>query len=293
VSWVIETEGLGRRYGSAWALRDVTLRIPTGSIVALVGVNGAGKSTLLHLLVGMLRPTEGRVAVLGKEPSDAASFLSHVGFVSQDAPLYGDFTVSELLHLGGALNPSWDDATARSRLRAVGVPLDRRSRQLSGGQRAQVALALAIGKSPDVLLLDEPLASLDPLARRAFLQSLIGAAATSHMTIVLSSHMISDLERICDFLVVVADGRLQLSGDLETLLDEHRWVTGPRDALDRLAARSVVVGSSHVDTGRVLVRSRRPLVDPALSSASVKLEELVLAHLEDRRAPEPIHLVEV
>jgi ABC-2 type transport system ATP-binding protein len=228
------------------------------------------------------------------EPTDSPSFLARVGFVAQDCPLFGDFTVSELMHMGRALNPSWDDATVRDRLQEVRVPFNRRARQLSGGQRAQVALALAVGKRPELLVLDEPLSSLDPLARRAFLQTLIAAAATSEMTVVLSSHMISDLERVCDFLVIVADGRLRLGGDLETLLGEHQWVTGSPEALKRLAARSLVIGPSRGRVaGRLLVRSDAALIDPTLSPGRVTLEDLVLAYLEPGQSEPLTHLVEV
>jgi ABC-2 type transport system ATP-binding protein len=192
----LEATGLGKRYRRTWALRDCTLELPRGRIAALVGPNGAGKTTLLHLAVGLLAPTEGAIRVLGEPPGGDPALLARVGFVAQDAPLYGDFTAAELLRLGARLNRRFDQALARDRLGRLGVPLDRRADRLSGGQRAQVALALALAKRPELLLLDEPVASLDPLARREFLQVLMGSVAEQDLTVLLSSHLLADLERV-------------------------------------------------------------------------------------------------
>ncbi|MDP9240105.1 MAG: ABC transporter ATP-binding protein [Actinomycetota bacterium] len=287
----IETLGLGRRFGHLWALRDCTLQVPVGSVAAIVGPNGAGKTTLLNLIVGLLPASEGEVTVFGRRPASAPEFLASVGFVAQDCPLYPGFTAIDVLRMGRSLNPRWDDAAARERLSAAKVPLDRRVSKLSGGQRAQLALALAIGKQPDVLVLDEPLASLDPIARRDFLQSLMAIAAGG-TSVMLSSHLIGELGRTCDFLIVICDGRLRLAGDIDSLLAEHHWVVGSSDAVTRLPDGVQVVTSSRQDRhARLLVRTSDPLLNPALQTTPVDLEDLVLAYLEQDDAAEH-HLTE-
>jgi ABC-2 type transport system ATP-binding protein len=186
----LETNGLGKRYGRAWALRDCSLTLPAGRVAGLVGPNGAGKTTLLHLAVGLLRPDSGLVRVLDGTPRE---ILPRIGFVAQDTPLYRDFHAADLIRMGSKLNKRWDSNFVRDRLEHLRIPLDRKTGQLSGGQRAQVALALARAKQPDLLLLDEPVASLDPLARREFLQVLMGGVAEHGTTVLLSSHLVADL----------------------------------------------------------------------------------------------------
>jgi ABC-2 type transport system ATP-binding protein len=190
---------------------------PRGRIAALVGPNGAGKTTLLHLAVGLLAPTTGSIRVLDRVPGDPG-LASQVGFVAQDIPLYRDFTAAEHLTMGRKLNRRFDETLARGRLERVAVPLERRVGTLSGGQRAQVALTLALARRPELLLLDEPLASLDPLARREFLQALMGSVAEQGVTVVLSSHLLADLERVCDYLIVLSSARVQVLGPVEELL---------------------------------------------------------------------------
>jgi ABC-2 type transport system ATP-binding protein len=281
VTAAVEATGAGRRYGDLWALRDCTLALPAGSITAVVGPNGAGKTTLLNLLVGLLPVSEGQLRVVGEQPSSKPGFLGRVGFVAQDCPLYKEFSVADLLRFGRTMNPSWDDALARARLAAAEVPLARRAGRLSGGQRAQVALALAVAKRPQVLLLDEPLASLDPLARREFLKTLLDSAAESGITVVLSSHLIGELARVSDHLVVIRDGRVRLAGELDRLLGEHHWVTGSPDQAARLPSGvEVLAESRHERHTRLLVRTRQPLLNPALTVSPIDLEELVLAYLE-------------
>ena len=199
MSAILQATGLGKRYGDEWALRDCSLELPAGRVAALVGPNGAGKTTLLHLAVGLLAPTSGRIEIFGSPPRRNRSVLERVGFVAQDTPLYPSFKVGEMLTLGRRLNRRWDGQWAEDRLRGLGIPLGKRVGALSGGQRAQVALALALAKRPELHLLDEPVASLDPLARREFLQALMDSVAETGLTVVLSSHLIADLERVCDF----------------------------------------------------------------------------------------------
>ena len=274
----IDAENLGRRYGSHWALRGCSLQIPTGRVVGLVGPNGAGKTTLLHLAVGLLDPSEGRIATLGSDPRRHREVLERVGFVAQDTPLYPTFTVADTLTLGRRLNRNWDDVAARERLGALDIPLGRRVANLSGGQRAQVSLALALAKRPQLLLLDEPVASLDPLARREFLQSLMDAVAESGITVVLSSHLIADLERTCDFLVLLRQAEVRLADDIETILARHRLLIGPRrHGTGSGIAR--IVRESHTDKQSTLVvEVDGPIADPAWSVNEVDLEELVLAY---------------
>jgi ABC-2 type transport system ATP-binding protein len=290
----VEANGVGRRFGKFWALRECTLQLPAGSITAVVGPNGAGKTTLLNLLVGLLPPSEGDVRVLARTPSNDPRFLATIGFVAQDCPLYKEFSAADLLRLGRELNPRWDEAIARERLAGAGVPLDRRAGKLSGGQRAQVALALAVAKRPDLLVLDEPLASLDPLARREFLQSLMATASSTGATVVLSSHLIGELARVCDHLIVIAAGQVRLAGDLDQILDEHRWVSGSPSDTDRLPQGvDVIAETRHERHTRLLAHVEGPLLNPALTVESVGLEDLVLAYLErthdraERTAPLP------
>src|SRR5262245_50620581 len=264
----LQTDRLGKRYGRLWALRDCTLGMPQGRIIALVGPNGAGKTTLLQLAAGLLAPTEGSIRVLGEAArANTPAALARVGFVAQDHPLYKGFTVADLLTMGRHLNltGAWDQALAERRLGALGIPLRRRAGKLSSGQQAQVALAMALAKRPRLLLLDEPVSSLDPLARREFMQTLMGAVVEDGLTVVLSSHVVAELERVCDHLVVLAAGRIQLAGDIDELLASHRLLTGPRADAKVLRQVPGVLRTSHGDRQTsLLVRSSpdRPPVHP-------------------------------
>jgi ABC-2 type transport system ATP-binding protein len=281
VTAVLRAQALGKRYGRLWALRDCTLDVPAGRVVGLVGPNGAGKTTLLHLAVGMLTPTAGTIEVLGGRPAAGPAQLAKVGFVAQDSPTYAGLSVEDHLQLGARLNPRWDDATARDRIRRLGLELSRRAGRLSGGQRAQLALTMGVAKRPDLLILDEPVASLDPLARREFLQDLMEAVAERELSVVLSSHLVSDLERVCDHLIVMVGSRVQLSGDIDTLLATHHRLTGPRRDPSRLPADQHVVSASHTDRqSTFLVRSEGPIHDPAWTVGQLGLEDLVLAYMD-------------
>jgi ABC-2 type transport system ATP-binding protein len=277
----LETRGLSKRYGSQWALRDCTLEIPAGSVTALVGPNGAGKTTLLSLAVGLVDATDGEVFVLGwsarREPQ---LVLPRVGFVAQDHPLYRGFTVAETLKLGRKLNPRWDDELARGRVERFGIPLSKKVGKLSGGQQAQVALTLALAKQPELLVLDEPIASLDPLARREFLQSLMEAAAEGGLTILLSSHIVVDLERICDHLVILTAGQVQLAAPIEQIVAGHRVLSGPRTDTATVARVHSVIQESHTDRQTtLLVRANGHVYDSSWQIDEVALEDVVLAYL--------------
>ena len=277
----LETRGLGRRYGSQWALRDCTLEIPRGTVTALVGPNGAGKTTLLRLAVGLTRPSAGSVRALGLDPREqAAEALPRVGFLAQEHPLYGGFTVDEMLRVGRELNPYWDDDAARTRVAELDLPLGKKVRSLSGGQRAQVALTLALAKRPELLLLDEPVASLDPLARREFLQSVVEAVAEHELTVVLSSHILAELERVCDHLVILTAGRTRLVGSIEEIVASHRLLTGPRDEAEEVARMHEVVRESHAERQTtLLVRANGHVYDSRWTVHELDLEEIVLAYL--------------
>jgi ABC-2 type transport system ATP-binding protein len=284
----MEARRLGRRFGARWALRDCSLRLPAGGVIGLVGPNGAGKTTLLRLAAGALRPSTGEITVLGRPVTDRPASLAAVGFVAQDKPLYPGFTVAEMLRFGSALNPRWDDAMPRERLAGLGIPLEQRAGRLSGGQRAQVALAIALGKQPRLLLLDEPVASLDPLARRQFFQSLMEEVATRQMTVVLSSHLLDDLDRSCDYLVLLSASRVQLAGPTEELIAGHRALTGPADHVQAIEGGHTIVAAEA--TGRLaklLIRLGGPLHDPAWTVRDVSLEELVLAYMSHPGTAQP------
>jgi ABC-2 type transport system ATP-binding protein len=222
VTAVLQSRGLSKSYGHRQALTDCTLSIPAGHITGLVGPNGAGKTTLLNLAVGLLVPTSGTIEVLGGTPASGPAQLAKVGFVAQDSPTYAGFTVADHLRLGAHLNPGWDAALARDRIEQLGLDPRQRAGKLSGGQRAQLALTLALAKQPELLILDEPIASLDPLARSEFLRSLAEFAAAPQVSIVMSSHLVSDLERVCDYLIVLVASRVQLAGPVTELLASHR-----------------------------------------------------------------------
>ncbi|MGD0700401.1 MAG: ABC transporter ATP-binding protein [Trebonia sp.] len=278
---VIEAEGLGKRYRKQWALTDCTLSIPAGHVAGLVGLNGAGKTTLLNLATGMLAPTAGTIEVLGGRPAAGPEQLARVGYLAQDAPVYAGLSVADHLKLGAHLNPGWDDPLARRRIDQLGLDPGRKAGKLSGGQRAQLALTLALGKRPELLILDEPVASLDPLARREFLGDLMETVAQEQVSIVLSSHLISDLERVCDYLVVLADSRVRIAGPVDELLAAHRVLSGPRRDEDTLPAGIHVVSASHTDRqSTLLVRADGAVLDPAWTVSEVGLEDLVLAYMK-------------
>ncbi|HTW02002.1 MAG TPA: ABC transporter ATP-binding protein [Streptosporangiaceae bacterium] len=293
---VIETEGLGKRFRRLWALADCTLSVPAGHVVGLVGPNGAGKSTLLNLAAGLLAPTAGTVQVLGGPPPARPEQLARVGFLAQDAPVYAGLSVAEHLKLGARLNPGWDGEFARRRIDWLGLDPGQKAGQLSGGQRAQLALTLAIGKRPELLILDEPVASLDPLARREFLEDLMEAIAERELSVVLSSHLMADLERVCDYLIVLVGSRVRVAGPVEDLLATHHLLTGPRRDPSTLPAGQQVITASHTDRQTtLLVRTSEPILDPAWTVSEVGLEDMVLAYMRQaagggRRRPLENHL---
>jgi ABC-2 type transport system ATP-binding protein len=289
MSAVIETTGLGKAYrrhwtGRHWALRDCTLAIPAGRIVGLVGPNGAGKTTLLNLAVGLLTPSAGGIEVLGRRPAGRGGQQGRVGFVAQDTPMYARLSVADHLRLGGWLNVDWDAALAEHRIDEAGLDPGQRAGSLSGGQRAQVALTMAIARHPELMILDEPVASLDPLARREFLGSLMEAVAEHGVSVVLSSHLVADLERVCDYLVVLVASRVQVAGDVSELLASHYRLSGPRRDPGTLPGSQHVVAASHTDKqSTLLVRTDEPIIDPAWTVKPVTLEDLVLAYMSQTR----------
>ena len=277
---VIEARNLGKRYRRRWALSDCTLDVPAGRVVGLVGPNGAGKSTLLNLAVGLLKPTNGSIQVLGAAPGADPAQLAKVGFVAQDTPTYSGLSVADHLRLGARLNPSWDEALARTRIEQLGLDPAQRAGKLSGGQRAQLALTLGVAKRPELLILDEPVSSLDPLARREFLQDLMEAVAEQELSVILSSHVVSDVERACDYLVVLVDSRIEVAGDIDTLLATHVRLTGPRRDDDRLPADQHLISARHTDRqSTFLIRSDSPIHDPAWTVTQLTLEDIVLAYM--------------
>jgi len=285
VNAVLETHALGKRYGRHWALWECTLEIPAGRVAALVGPNGAGKTTLLHLAVGLLSPTSGTIDVLGRRlPADPRQ-MAQIGFVAQETPTYSRLSVADHLRLGVRLNPSWDRRLAEDRIEQLGLDPAQRAEKLSGGQRAQLALTLAIAKQPELLLLDEPVASLDPLARREFLQSLMEFVAEHGVSVVLSSHLMGDLERVCDYLVLLIASRVLLAGDVEELLATHHRVIGPRFDPARLPPGQQVIEASHTERQTtLLIRTDASIHDPSWTVEQVNLEDLVLAYMRQAAA---------
>jgi len=284
----IETSGLTKRYRKVTALTDCTISVPEGRISALIGPNGAGKTTLLRLLAGLSRPSAGQAMVNGGSPRQDPAFLADIGYLGQEIPLYRRLSAEDHIRAGAHLNPRWDGELVRERLTGLKIPLDRAVGKLSGGQRAQVALALVLAKQPRLLLLDEPVAALDPLARRNFLGVLADAVAMGNLTVLLSSHLIADLERVCDHLIMLASSRVQLCGDIEDLLAEHVVLIGPsKDTTAIERSQRVVQITRTPRQTMLLVRLNGPVIDPAFQVSDVSLEELALAYLGEEVPPAP------
>ncbi|GIG67843.1 ABC transporter ATP-binding protein [Phytomonospora endophytica] len=280
MSTVLRARALGKKYKQRWALQNCNLNVPSGRVVGLVGPNGAGKSTLLNLASGMLAPTAGTIEVCGGRPAADVNQLTKVGFVAQDAPVYSGLSVRDHLDLGRHLNPAWNDEVAQDRIRRLGLDPKQRAGKLSGGQRAQLALTLGIAKQPELLILDEPVAALDPLARREFMQSLMESVAEQEMSVILSSHLVSDIERTCDYLIVLVDSRVQVAGDLDELLAAHYRLVGPRRETDTLPSDQQIISESHTDKqSTYLVRTASPIHDPSWTVSQLSLEDLVLAYM--------------
>ncbi len=291
----LRAEGLGKRYRRRWALSECSLEVPAGRVVGLVGPNGAGKTTLLNLAAGLLTPTTGTIEVLGGRPASGVEQLAKVGFVAQDTPTYAGLSVADHLRLGAGLNPRWDSALATARITQLGLDPKQKAGRLSGGQRAQLALTLGVAKRPELLLLDEPVASLDPLARREFLQDLMTSVVEQELGVVLSSHLVSDVERACDYLIVLVGSRVRVSGDIDHLLATHHRLTGPRRDPARLPGDQELISQSHTDRqSTLIVRTAQPILDPAWTVSQLTLEDLVLAYLSgDRESVPPRPALEV
>ncbi len=285
----LRLSGLGHRYaGGRWVLQDCNVEVPAGRVVALVGPNGSGKTTLLNIAAGLLRPTAGSVSVVGCAPDRQ---LARIGYVAQDAPLWPRLRVADVLELGRCMNPGFDAKLAAERIRALDIPRRTRINALSGGQRAQVALSLVLAKRPELLLLDEPLANLDPLARREFLTSMFATCAEDGVAVLFSSHVIAELERICDYLIVLLAGRVQIAGDIDELRAAHRVVSGPPD-WPQHSGISVVSARSAGGRTVALVRLRSgPRFGPGLEEAEPTFDELALGYLampQPQRAAVPV-----
>jgi ABC-2 type transport system ATP-binding protein len=289
---VVQAERLSKRYGRREALSDCTLAVPPGRVVGLVGPNGAGKTTLLHIAVGLLEPTAGRIEVLGGHPASGPAQLAKVGFVAQDAPTYVGLSIADHLRFGAHTNPGWDQQLADDRITKLGLDPSQKAGKLSGGQRAQLALTLALAKRPELLILDEPVSSLDPLARREFLQGLMAHVADHGAGVILSSHLVSDLERVCDYLIVLVDSRVRVAGEVDDLLASHHRLTGARRDPGDLPPGTAVIEASHTDRqSTLIVRSTRPIDDPSFTVEQLTLEDLVLAYMS-RADSDPLPALE-
>src|SRR5438046_4298334 len=278
---VIEASGLGKRYGGTWALRECSLAIPAGHVAVLVGPNGAGKTTLLNLAVGLAAPSAGGVTVLGSLPAGSPGALDGIAFVAQDTPVYRNLSVADMLHLTRSLNRRFDQSYARARLNELGVPLKQKAGRMSGGQQAQLALTLALARRPRLLVLDEPVAMLDPIARHDFMATVLAAAADG-VSVLLSSHVLAELERVADYLILLSKGRVQVAGQVDELLAAHRVLSGPAAEADRYADRPVVHVRRGAAQAHLLVRAgAQDPVPRGWEAHPVGLEELVLGYLRE------------
>jgi ABC-2 type transport system ATP-binding protein len=284
---IIEARGLGKRYGGSWALHECTLAIPAGHVAALVGPNGAGKTTLLNLAVGLAAPSAGIMTVLGGRPAGSAAALDGIAFVAQDTPLYKNLSVADMVHVTRNLNRRFDDGYANARLNDLGIPRERKAGNLSGGQQTQVALTLALARHPKLLVLDEPMAMLDPLARHDFMAAVMTAVADDGVSVVLSSHVLAELERVADYLVLLSSGSVQVAGEVDDLVASHRVLTGPATEAARCAERLNVVHARRGEAQAHLLVRANGATDPlphGWDTHPVSLEELTLAYLREPRA---------
>lgn len=282
----VETSGLGKRYRSFWALKDCNITIPQGAVSALVGPNGAGKTTLLKLLVGLNMPSAGTAIVLGRTPSQTTGYLSDIGYLAQEIPLYKQFTAQDHFAIGAHVDPNWDNELAQKRLSELKIPLDRPIGKLSGGQQAQVGLAMVLAKKPKLLLLDEPVAALDPLARMDFLASLAQAVtdADGELTVVMSSHLLADLERVCDRVIILAAGETQLCDGIERVLKTHKLLVGPSEKLPSNDGFTVIKETRSSTATHALIRLKDPKLHvPNWHVRDVDIEEIVLAYMGHSR----------
>jgi ABC-2 type transport system ATP-binding protein len=276
----VETTALGKRYRRNWALRDCRLAIPAEKVTALVGPNGAGKTTLLSILAGLSGPTTGGATVLGV-PASSQAARERVAFVAQDIPVYAELRVKDHLRVTRDLNTRWDQQLAEKRLAELGIPLDRKAGKLSGGQQAQLALTLALARHPGLLLLDEPMARLDPLARHDFLAALVTIAYEEGITVVFSSHVLPEMERIASYLIALSGGRVQVAGRCDDLLSTHQMLTGPVSEADALAERLGAIRVRHAGRQAHLLVRDADGPPPAFQAREVGLEELILAYLRE------------
>lgn len=281
MTYALETRQLGKRYGKRWALQNCTLQVPAGRVVGLVGLNGAGKTTLLQLAAGLLSPSAGSVSVFGLPPYEQPDkVLSQIGFLAQERSLYRNFSIGDLLTFGRTLNPRWDGDFARACLEKLGLPLNRIVSKLSIGQQTQVELILALAKRPRLLLLDEPLASLDPLARKEFEQTLMDVVAEASPTVLFSSHQINELEQICDYLIILASSHVQVTGEIEHLLSTHKRLIGPASSAEVIGRTHQVLQAHHAARfSTLLVKTNGAIDDPDWQVEPVSLEEIVLAYI--------------
>jgi ABC-2 type transport system ATP-binding protein len=284
---VLEAQGLGKRYGRRRALTDCDLSIPQGRVIGLVGPNGAGKSTLLQLACGLIKPSSGTVNVLGSPPGTKAAQLAKVGFVAQDTPVYANLSVADHLRMGARLNPAWDEGSAARRISRIGLDPRQRAGRLSGGQRAQLALTVAVAKRPELLIFDEPAAALDPLARHGFLEDLMESVVDLGASAILSSHALSDVERVCDYLIVLADSRVQVAGEVAELLEHHHRLSGTGNAPDSLPHDCEVVYADHTPRGSSLIVRSAVAPHPLgpWKIEDIDLETLVLAYMTRPNLP--------
>ncbi|MDH2902401.1 MAG: ABC transporter ATP-binding protein [Actinomycetota bacterium] len=278
---VIETNALAKRFGRTWGLRDCTLSIPAGKVAALVGPNGAGKSTLLRMAAGLSRPTSGQIKILGGVPSAGdASLLKRVGYLDQERPLYKGFRVDEMFRFGAGTNPTWDMTTAHAYVDQLGISLRDRVDKLSGGQQAQVALTMCLAKQPELLILDEPAAELDPVAREDLLRLLMREVAERGTNVVLSTHALGDVGSICDYLVIMSHSTIVLADDLDFVVESHRFLSATSSNAPALPEGVTVIDTrtSSRDVTH-LARMTLPLVDETWRITEPTLDEIIMAYL--------------
>lgn len=271
-------DGVSHSFDGTSVLRECSFAVPAGAVVALLGRNGAGKTTLIRAIAGVLRPDRGTVAVIGR-PADEV--LPRLGYVGQQAPLYPMLTVTQTLRLGARLNPGWDMPYARDA--AGSLPASAKVGSLSAGQRTRLALAMALGKRPDLLVLDEPLAGLDPVARTETIGTLMATVADRGTTVLMSSHVVADIDGVCDRVVVLGEGRVRLAAEIEPAMAEHRILVGATHQIGALDGLEVVELRRDDDEFTALVRNAT-LAVPGFLRQAPSLEELLLGYLREEVA---------